>query len=224
MKNLNTTHLKSLSQYNVEDLKKYTSQLNWQYLVTMALSFIFGVLILYSLINTAIFFFSQDSNKQVNAAIPTSKTTVSLVKELPQQHLFGLSTTGSITTITSLNLTLTGVVVTNNANNSVAFLSPTQTPDAEKPYHINDMLPGGAKLYSIRPDGIIIQYMGRLERLPLILTNADNTSAQPTPVTMDQSAIEQAQNQLRQQLNQPGGYNNILKREFNYLKRFHAPD
>lgn len=216
MKAVDTIQWKTLTQLNAEDLKKLASRVNWRYLAPIVLSIIFGLLILYTITNTASFFLAPSATTQQTNISNSDKSSYSMIKQIPQWHLYGLSLNSNVAPITSLSLSLNGIIIDDHAYNSVAFIAPTQNQDDEKAYHINDMLPDGAKVYAIRSNGIIIQYMGHLERLPLLVENVDNTAQQNTPVTVEQPTLPDDTD------NNPAlvPYKNLMGQEMQLLRRF----
>jgi len=90
-----------------------------------------------------------------------------LIAEIPDQHLFGLSATGNMP-ITNLELRVTGIAREANAQNentSKAYISIAGGPS--KIYQVGDSLPDGVKVYDIKPDTVILENGGKLEKLPL---------------------------------------------------------
>jgi type II secretion system protein C len=119
--------------------------------------------------------------QQSQQAIPkkplSSPITQLPVSAIPSWHLFGTADSNTVTTTTNLPLTLVGVMIRSETKASIAIIAESQQD--EKSYHVNDHLPGGAMLYKILPDAVIIQRNGKLERLPLAQNEKNDTTATP---------------------------------------------
>ncbi len=106
-------------------------------------------------------------------------------KTIVNSHLFGISKTAVLTDelpITSLPLTLVGVMQSVPANQSSAVIA-TDRNDPGKLYRIDDMLPGEARLISITQNGIVLETQGHLERLPLRRPSV-SFQGSPTPLPL----------------------------------------
>ena len=64
-----------------------------------------------------------------------------------------------------LDLSLVGIVFSRDAKHSMAIISSPEHP--AKPYSTGDLVPGGAKIKQITPDGVVLEREGELESLSL---------------------------------------------------------
>jgi type II secretory pathway component PulC len=86
------------------------------------------------------------------------------VMNMASWHLFGISTSYTeLIPVTDLKLTLRGLLVSVPAKDSQVIIS--ELGKEEKVYSVGDPLPGGAILYKILIDSVILQHNGRLEKL-----------------------------------------------------------
>lgn len=130
------------------------------------------LLLLMVLIKTPLTWYAD--SKLINIATNTTELPLaqtqssSLIQELPNWHLFGNAakpTDTSILPITSLQLSLIGVVHAVPENKSSVMIS--EAGKIGKVYLVGDMLPMGVKVGAIIADGVILENAGRMEKLPL---------------------------------------------------------
>lgn len=93
------------------------------------------------------------------------EVALQLITHIPEQHLFGQSADDDFLPITSLQLHLTGIVQVPESHLSRAIISEAGQPG--KIFSIGDALTSGIKIYSINPDNVVLEHVGRLEKLPL---------------------------------------------------------
>ncbi|OGT38535.1 MAG: hypothetical protein A3F11_04585 [Gammaproteobacteria bacterium RIFCSPHIGHO2_12_FULL_37_14] len=130
---------------------------------------IFSILILFFIIYS----FKQWQSDWTLTHAQTSATpllrTVNLEIEnsLPNEHIFGQSSTGMMP-ITNLQLRVTGIVRIENDQEhtySKAYISMAAQPS--KIYQIGDTLGYGVKIYDITADAVILENDNHIEKLPL---------------------------------------------------------
>ncbi len=92
-----------------------------------------------------------------------------LLKPISHWHLFGAYDPGKLdlkgVPDTSLNLTLVGLIAATPSSASQAIIAISDAQ--QKVYRKGDTLPGGAKLYKILSDRVILSREGRYEALKL---------------------------------------------------------
>lgn len=110
-------------------------------------------------------------SSQSNAAVETVKISSKPLPNIADMHLFGLhqvavapSQVASLPQ-TTLQLTLNGLFANANVKKSRALISAPG--HSMKSYRVGDTLPGGATVYEILTDGVILQRNGHLEKLTL---------------------------------------------------------
>lgn len=95
--------------------------------------------------------------------------TLNKVGAIPEAHLFGKALGPGDVPISDLELTVTGIVKTENQHDdsitSKAYLSLSGQPS--KIYRVGDELPYGVKIVEITHDAVILDNGGRIEKLPL---------------------------------------------------------
>ena len=96
--------------------------------------------------------------------MPAVQSTVS-INQIPQFHLFGGGDEGALPE-TNLQLTLQGVLTDTDPAKSFAIIASAGSPG--KVYRSGDTVMGGAQVYSIERDQVILRDQGRLEVLPLV--------------------------------------------------------
>lgn len=110
---------------------------------------------------------TSSSSKLPEAAAPTLKTGL---PDISQYNLFGKYIPSQINTQdvpkTNLDLKLVGIMVAVPEQYGQVIIALPGEP--EKVYGIGDELPGGAKIYRILPDGVILSRNGAYESLPLV--------------------------------------------------------
>ncbi len=100
------------------------------------------------------------------AAQPVADQTIALIKQLPDQHLFGESAIKTANLpITSLQLHLIGVVEANPESASSVIISAAGQPG--KVYRTGDNLASDVRIKTITRDGVILENDGHMEKLPL---------------------------------------------------------
>ncbi len=119
----------------------------------------------------------------VRLAPPVSKTPETLLAhEITEDPLFGRPSAGqgqSIAT-THLALTLLGVAVTPRKHDSWAIIALGGAGAPERVFTEGSLIPGGAKILSIRPQEVILTLAGELQALKLDTGHSDlGSSDQP---------------------------------------------
>lgn len=99
-----------------------------------------------------------------NKSISMNELT-KLITKIPDEHIFGKYGALSGVPVTSLQLRLIGVIKSVPEKDSRVIISESGQPG--KVYQVGDILSSGVKIYSIAPDGVILDNGGRLEKLPL---------------------------------------------------------
>jgi|GEM_PF-2139954 len=125
-----------------------------------------GILQHYRVFTTQLKVHALNSLGLVNAELELANSpqnNTAILPELAKWHLFGGQTTDADYPMARLPLHLIGVL--SLGQKSQAILT---TPDAEsKNYSLGDTIPGGAILYQVLADGIIVQYEGKLAKVSL---------------------------------------------------------
>jgi type II secretion system protein C len=162
---------KLLSNFrNLPHSIKY-SKLNWRYQISILMSVILLIMILQNIISTIYFFLPQHNKVDTTFTNPGNVQSKTSYAKISQWHLFGVAAPSGLA-VTQLSIKLTGIVIDYRNNQTTAIIA---TPEGkEKIYHVGDSLPGGAIIYAISPREVIIQYMGRMERLPLKAAAVNN--------------------------------------------------
>lgn len=122
----------------------------------------------------------------VNMPVSGGTSEESGLRELATLHLFGVAapteTAPGAAVLTApdthLNLTLRGVFATSDADQAIAIIA--DPGGKEEPYRRGATVPGGAVLYAVYPDRVILQRGGGLETLWL---PKDKLSAQELQAT-----------------------------------------
>jgi len=115
------------------------------------------------------FFHEALSEEVVSIAMPVKSVSNNhdkqLIAQIPAGHLFGEAAPnmGNLAE-TRLKLELNGIMLGSRQENSYAIIS---TGQGQKLYRPGETLPGGAKLYQITAEGIVIQHQGKFEQLQL---------------------------------------------------------
>jgi type II secretory pathway component PulC len=135
---------------------------------------IIGLSGLWALINLtetiAIFFYKLPAQATaISSNNNQLATETRLLAQLPSWHLFG-QTPLTVTTVaniplSSLNIVLNGIFYQADAKKSQALM--TDANGNTQLYSIGDIVSGGAKLYDILPDNVVIERDGQLEKLVL---------------------------------------------------------
>lgn len=126
--------------------------------------------------------YKRIAQASVYAPVAIEQTTT----DIASWHLFGVSSScAALIPTTDLKLTLRGLLVASPAKNSQAIIS--ELGKEEKVYSIGDALPGGAILYKILVDSVILKHNGRLEKLtpPELEDDLKPLSADGIPLTSD---------------------------------------
>lgn len=150
---------------------------NWQFKLSIILSVVLLIMILLNIVNSVYFFIPPQTKDNATQTSVNMHSNSVLYQQISHWHLFGVSATSGIA-VTQLSIKLTGILIDMQSKQATAIID---TPDGkEKIYHIGDALADGAIIYSISPHEVIIQYMGRMERLPL-KPSLDNNGQQNSP-------------------------------------------
>lgn len=142
-------------------------QMNQRYLMAIAAALSLFVVITFCYDFTAWYFDWKLAHQVLTNKVKLDDSSARLIASIPNQHLFGLSETGEMP-ITNLQLRVTGIAREANAmgeNVSKAYISIAGSPS--KIYQVGDSLPDGVKINDIKPDTVILENGGRLEKLPL---------------------------------------------------------
>jgi type II secretion system protein C len=120
-------------------------------------------------INDWLILFNHPAAPQIFASdsADTANELTLNIKQIPNWHLFGESTTVATQTlpITSLQLRLIGVLHASDAQSSRVIISQASQPG--KSYGVGDTLTGAVKIYAISQDAVILDNSGHMEKLPL---------------------------------------------------------
>ncbi len=142
-------------------------QMNQRYLMAIAAGLSLLVVFTFCYDFSAWYFDWKLAHQVLTAKVKIDDSSARLIASIPEQHLFGLSDTGEMP-ITNLQLRVTGIARESNAmgeNVSKAYISIAGSPS--KIYQVGDSLPDGVKINDIKPDTVILENGGRLEKLPL---------------------------------------------------------
>lgn len=142
-------------------------QLNQRYLLAFALAMSILVLFTFCYDFSSWYFDWKLAHTTPAVKVRLDDNTAREIAAIPNQHLFGLSASGEMP-VTNLQLRVTGIAIEANAlgeNVSKAYISIAGA--ASKIYQVGDSLPDGVKINDIKPDTVILENGGRLEKLPL---------------------------------------------------------
>ncbi len=198
---------KFLWDFNKVSQSIKSAKIDWRKSISIILSMILLIMILQNIIGTAYFFLPQrDKFNTVPPAVNTQMKKVSY-KDISRWHLLGIAGINNLA-VTQLSLKLTGILIDEGSKEAKAIIV---TPDGkEKIYKVGDVLSGGARIYLISPREVIIQYMSRMERLPLKASQVNNVPSNNLP---DNSAISTPTGTGSDDINpQINNYMNLLKR------------
>lgn len=111
--------------------------------------------------------------------IPTSNTVTEKIplEKIAQWHLMGIGTPQQLPK-TVLALTLNGVLLSSNKQDSLAIISAMG--QAQKVYGVGERLPNGAILYDVLTDAVIIRNNDQLEQLPLARPRLSMAAERPS--------------------------------------------
>lgn len=124
----------------------------------------------------------KKSTTPVHSVVGASDTSRQLISSIPEWHLFGVAPIVQANLAeTHLQLDLNGVMTGKNKENTFAIIG--EPGKDQKLYRAGDGLPGGAVLYQIDPYGVVIQYNGELQRLPLLKPTGAGTSVFGLPIS-----------------------------------------
>ena len=121
---------------------------------------------------------SSDKNKQPGNLTLFAANAVQPLPNIALWHLFGLHSVVpkqlNLLPNSNLLLTLNGILTDDNSQQSEALISTANQPI--KIYKIGDTLPGGAKVYEILADSVVIEHDGKFEKVllpvqPIIFSN-----------------------------------------------------
>ncbi|HXY77072.1 MAG TPA: type II secretion system protein GspC [Steroidobacteraceae bacterium] len=126
-------------------------------------------------------------------------------------HLFGAAPApkqdGANAPQTNMPLVLTGIIAGNDPQNGLAILGPSA--QSAKVYAVGDSVPGGAKLYSVYTDRVVIDRDGQLESLALPRQSMAATAPLPTTAAVGDSAgLERMRRVITEQ---PGLIGDVLR-------------
>lgn len=140
---------------------------HWRSNISVLLTVFIVLLIIINIIGTINFFVPTEIKQNITQPISDSlRSDIALYRKIPHWHIFGIPPAKDLA-VAHISVKLSGVILDVTGKQSIAIIS---TPDGkEKMYKVGDALPGGAVIYAITPQEVIIQYLGRLERLPLFL-------------------------------------------------------
>ncbi|NNM58793.1 MAG: hypothetical protein HKM04_03160 [Legionellales bacterium] len=129
-----------------------------------------GLWIFLNIIQTAAIFFYHSSQKPsyIRAATPNASQTA-LLHQISKWHLFGQAPPSTINDqaipLSSLNLTLTGIFYQKKPQLSRAMI--TNANGVPQIYKTNEHVVNDVTLYEIRPNSVILERNGQLEKLTL---------------------------------------------------------
>lgn len=138
---------------------------HWRTNTSIILSVVIVILMITNIIGTVSFFMPQQIKQNTSQPIADSlRTDVTLYQKIPHWHIFGIPPSKDLA-VAHIAVKLTGIIIDVTGKQSIAIIA---LPDGkEKMFMVGDVLPGGALIYAITSQEVIIQYLGRLERLPL---------------------------------------------------------
>lgn len=132
-------------------------------LTVMAVLALFFVI---TVVDTGLDWMSSDNVAPVsypNIVIPKKNFKLS---DIANWHLMGFNPRAGDLPETNLQLTLSGVLTMPDQKRATAIIASPGKPG--KVYKPGELLPGGAILYRVLPDKVIIRNRGKLEELPLV--------------------------------------------------------
>lgn len=151
------------------------------------------------------------ASRQVTLPATGSRKVVDLPSIL-RANLFGLSAapTGTNAPVTSMNLRLVSVFAESDEKRGLAALGPG--PTDIKVYKVGDVVPGGAKLYAVYLDRVLLDRSGTIEAL-LMPPRMGVQQALPTsqPLASNPTASMERVQQVIQ--NNPGLINQVIQRQ-----------
>ncbi len=150
---------------SLSDKFSHSVKTRWRSNISVLLSVILLLMITINIINTINFFIPQQIKRNAIQSLSEKiHSDLTLYQKIPHWHLFGISSSNTIA-VTHLSLKLTGIIMDEEGRHSIAIID---TADGnEKLYRVGDTIPGGALIMAISSQEVIIQYLGRMERLPL---------------------------------------------------------
>lgn len=109
----------------------------------------------------------KKTTPQAQVAASSPDTSRQLISGIPGWHLFGVAPIVQENLAeTRLQLDLNGIMIGKDKESSFAIIG--EPGKDQKLYRVGDNLPGGAVLYQIDAHGVIIQFNGELQQLPLV--------------------------------------------------------
>ncbi len=116
---------------------------------------------------------------------PAAGAVPSPAEEIAKWHLFGTPVAPTAVQApqavpeevpeTNLKLRLVGVAASSDAGSALAII--VDPAGQEQPYQVGDQLPGGAVLYAVQSDRVLLRRKGRLETLKLPVETSGGVSA-----------------------------------------------
>jgi general secretion pathway protein C len=136
---------------------------------------------------------------QLTAAAP-GPTPID-VAAIAAGHLFGAAPVAAPTGPTSapqttMALVLTGTIAANHPKDGMAILGPSATQ--ARVYAVGDNVPGGARLYAVYDDHVLLDRAGRLETLALPRKFSAGSSAVPLMSNAPQNSFERVRRVISQ--------------------------
>lgn len=130
---------------------------------------LFSLLLIITLVEIPFTWHSDYLSTQIppaKATLPMNDQTIALIKQLPDQHIFGESAIKAANLpITSLQLHLVGIVEAHPESASSVIISSAGQP--AKVYRTGDNLTSDVRIKTITSDGVILENDGHMEKLPL---------------------------------------------------------
>lgn len=156
-----------------QKIKAFSEKIDRQTVTPLLLAGLFGILILYTLIQTGSFFYEQFQSTSLlekQTVTPLQSANVEALQDISATaaniHLFGRAVSNSNDIpLSALNLKLTGIFFGNSEKDSK--VSVIYNEQEEKLYSLNDTLPNGVVIERIFPGEVIIKYNGQLQKLVL---------------------------------------------------------
>lgn len=136
-------------------------------IVAYVFSVVFALMLVITVIKIVGGFFSSSPSSTITvSAAPIQLPNQNLVAQLPDAHLFGsFQSLNKNLPDTTLSLQLQGLMTASDSKSSTALIAlPGQ---AAKVYKVGQTVPGGATIFQILQNAVVLRDRGKLEKLPL---------------------------------------------------------
>jgi hypothetical protein len=101
------------------------------------------------------------------SSIAKTDETANLITAIPSAHLFGKAFGEGDMPISSLQLSVTGILKVEGSDSSASKASISVEGQPSKIFQMGDKLPDGVKIYDIMDEAVVLENNGHLEKLPL---------------------------------------------------------